>query len=223
MIKKILGILGGVVLLVSLVLNFFLFQKGKINEGELVTEVVDGDTFFIQNEQPIRLFCVGAPEIEFCLGKEAKEKLQQLIERKRVILKEPITDNFGRVMAMVYVDGLFVNEEMIKLGMGFYESKKVSQAQILKKAHEYARENKIGIYSPRCYQLENPDNLKCNIKGNIEKREGLKYYHFPGCAQYEPTVVERFLGEEWFCSEKEAIKAGYKKSQGCSGKNYDGI
>lgn len=215
MVRKILGIVGGVVLAASLVLNIFLFQKGKINEGELVTEVVDGDTFFIQNEQPIRLFCVNAPEIEFCYGKEAKEKLQQLIEGKRVILKEPITDDFGRVMAMVYVDGLFVNEEMIKLGMGLYESHKVPEAQILKKANEYARENKIGIFSSHCYQLENLDNPKCNIKGNIEKREGQKYYHLPGCARYEQTIVERFLGEEWFCSEKEAIKAGYTKATTC--------
>jgi len=28
------------------------------------------------------------------------------------------------------------------------------------------------------------------------------------------------LGEQWFCSEKEAQEAGYKKSEHCYGKKY---
>lgn len=56
----------------------------------------------------------------------------------------------------------------------------------------------------------NPD---CSIKGNIGKSYLEKTYHLPGCSEYERTVVELDLGEEWFCAEKEATEAGYRKSE----------
>lgn len=37
----------------------------------------------------------------------------------------------------------------------------------------------------------------------------------PHCSEYNRTVIELHLGEEWFCSEKEASKAGYTKSKNC--------
>ena len=46
-----------------------------------------------------------------------------------------------------------------------------------------------------------------------------KIYHYPGCSEYEQTVVELDIGEQWFCSEEEARKAGFTKSEHCF-KNY---
>lgn len=47
---KILQILGLVIVIPSLVLNFFLFQKLQNNETTyLVKEVIDGDTFATEN------------------------------------------------------------------------------------------------------------------------------------------------------------------------------
>jgi len=46
-----------------------------------------------------------------------------------------------------------------------------------------------------------------------------KTYHSPGCSEYERMVVELDIGEQWFCSEEEARKAGFTKSEHCF-KNY---
>jgi hypothetical protein len=51
---------------------------------------------------------------------------------------------------------------------------------------------------------------KCDdplIKGNLTTYDGEKIYHVPGDAYYDRTIAE-----EMFCTEDDAIKAGYRKS-----------
>ena len=85
----------------------------------------------------------------------------------------------------------------------------------MKEAGDYARQNKLGIFSTSCFQTE-PENPKCKIKGNLdEKNPDLKFYLKPSCAYYDSVVVEKYLGEQWFCSEEEAIRAGFTKSPNC--------
>lgn len=74
---------------------------------------------------------------------------------------------------------------------------------------------KKGVFSPQCYQTENPDNPKCLIKANIDKVTDTRLYYYPGCAQYKYTIVEKDIGEDWFCTEKEAQKAGFEKAKTC--------
>ena len=56
---------------------------------------------------------------------------------------------------------------------------------------------------------------KCNIKGNINM-SGEKIYHTSDCQDYDKTVINPNRGEEWFCSEKEAIEAGWRKAFNCN-------
>ena len=53
--------------------------KRVVNPGEMVTEVIDGDSFKIKNKQTIRLSSLDAPALEYCMGKEAKYALEQKI------------------------------------------------------------------------------------------------------------------------------------------------
>ncbi|MDJ0658866.1 MAG: hypothetical protein QNJ42_05185 [Crocosphaera sp.] len=57
-----------------------------------------------------------------------------------------------------------------------------------------------------------PPNPRCNIKGNISVSTGKKLYHVPGQQDYEKTVITTEKGERWFCSEQEAIRAGWTKA-----------
>ena len=52
----------------------------------------------------------------------------------------------------------------------------------------------------------------CNIKGNISYSTGEKIYHVPGQQYYSQTKINTAYGERWFCSEAEAIRAGWRKS-----------
>src|SRR5690606_38583255 len=49
----------------------------------------------------------------------------------------------------------------------------------------------------------------CDIKGNIS-RNGNRIYHVPGSPSYQATVVDPGRGERWFCSEREALDAGWR-------------
>jgi endonuclease YncB( thermonuclease family) len=55
-------------------------------------------------------------------------------------------------------------------------------------------------------------NDSCLIKGNINAK-GLKIYHVPGGRFYEATKIDTEAGEKLFCSEEEAIAAGWRPSK----------
>lgn len=54
----------------------------------------------------------------------------------------------------------------------------------------------------------------CVIKGNISS-SGEKIYHLPGCGSYAKTSIDEARGERWFCTEEEAVGAGWRKAKNC--------
>ena len=48
--------------------------------------------------------------------------------------------------------------------------------------------------------------------GNITSR-GRRIYHMPWGRWYRRTKIETARGERWFCSEAEAIRAGWQASR----------
>lgn len=188
--------------------------KRVIDPTELVTEVIDGDTFRIGNRQTIRIYGVDAPELSLCFGQEAKDALTKKILNKKVILKSPRTDYWRRVEAYVYMDGEFVNEYLAKNGYGADHSDGAIESVIIKEAGNFAQTNRIGIYSPTCYPLT-PPKANCLVKGHVPYNTMEKRYLIPGCNSYEKAIVERYRGEDWFCTEAEAVSAGFVKSPSC--------
>lgn len=214
----------GLLLLISLLVNFLLYQKYEGIKKETgtfkVMEVFDGDSFVIEGNQSVRLAGLSAPELEFCLGKEAKERLTDLIFGKHVKLSAHTKSKYERLLALVYQGDTLVNEVMLKEGLARYDSSGTEKDDVLLKASDEAKEVKVGIHSQLCTQTIAPNN-RCVIKGNVDKHDlKNKIYHFPGCSGYEQVIVEKDRGEDWFCSEKEAEKQGFIKSETCYGRNY---
>lgn len=54
----------------------------------------------------------------------------------------------------------------------------------------------------------------CLIKGNVSAR-GERIYHPPGCRYYNATRIDPARGERWFCSEAEALAAGWRRTRVC--------
>jgi endonuclease YncB( thermonuclease family) len=198
-------------------------QRQIVNKNEIIAKVervIDGDTIVLEGKRKIRLANINAPELEYCLGKGAKERVEQLILGKEVRVIVGTTGNFGRELGFVYLGELLVNQLLLQEGWGRYDSTHLDKEKdkiLLEAAHRAERE-KIGVY--RICTQTTPPNLKCSIKGNIDKKLGKKIYHFPGCAVYQMVSVELDRGERWFCSEEEAKNAGFTKSQQCYGKEY---
>lgn len=62
----------------------------------------------------------------------------------------------------------------------------------------------------------------CKIWGNVNKNKGTKIYHCPNDPNYYPENFKASQGDQWFCTEAEAIAAGFrppKNAPDCGGLN----
>lgn len=213
-----LGRIGiGLIMTGLLILNIFQWQKAKNTQtGVKVIGVIDGDTLVLDGKVRIRLRSIDAPELNLCGGEEAKELLENLVSKKDARIEEKIVDQMARPMALIYVDDTLINQKMLESGWARFHSDSTSQRENLKQAYEEARGKSLGIWSDQCRQTTNPDKPECKIKGNIDDNSrDRKLYYYPGCPQYEFTVIEKDMGEDWFCTKAEAEKAGYSKAKNC--------
>lgn len=174
-----------------------------------VAEVYDGDTFVTTEKQKIRLAGVEAPELGLWGSDSATKALEKLILNKRVQIKVIYRDPYQRLVSMVYLNDKFVNKEMLLSGWTYYKNRSKESSSELHLASQESKGKNIGIFGSICTQDINIVNPKCNIKGNNN------LYHYPGCGQYNNTIVQLYLGDRWFCSNTEAEKAGYTKAQLC--------
>ncbi len=145
-----------------------------------------------------------------------------------VWLKKDITDRdkYGRLLRYVWVDDVFINLELIQQGFAYSYSypPNIKYQDMFLSAQQEAREIKRGLWGvcpvatpikihPPALQKNNLNN-SCVIKGNISA-SGEKIYHLPNCGSYEKTKINSVRGEKWFCTELEAIAAGWRKAWNC--------
>lgn len=142
--------------------NDFLETSEPKQEWYLVTKVVDGDTFWVDNGTSkgikIRLTGIDAPESqkrwkreEGYYGKESKAYLTKLLKDKKVRLETDVDslDRFGRTLSYVYLeDDTFVNAVLIKEGYAVLMtvSPNVRYADLFYKLQVQARENNRGLW-----------------------------------------------------------------------------
>ena len=105
----------------------------------------------------------------------------------------------------------------------FIDNKKeipVAQSACRYTASTYVMPYDGKTYTYKCNEgsgiLEYTDRFNdpsCNlIKGNIAFESKEKIYHTKGQTYYDDTSIDIEYGERWFCSEQEAINAGWRKS-----------
>jgi endonuclease YncB( thermonuclease family) len=182
-----------------------------------VERVIDGDTFETTEKQLIRINGIDAPELEMCGGEDAKATLGKLLNDKPLQLKVLRRDQYFRLVSDVYVDGKSVATLMLTAGQAVRRVTNDEQDKAeMDNAQQIAKEEKIGIFGPGCTQGTNPKDKKCNIKGNMRSGYKDRFYRYPGCGQYETTLVQLHLGDRWFCSEKEAKAAGFVRGADCN-------
>ena len=197
-------------LILSLSVNiFFLYQNMERNK---VVKVVDGDSFSLADGRRIRLLGIDAPERERCMAEEARKRLQEEVKGKIVKLTDMVNDDYGRMLANVWVDKKLVNKILVSEGLAKFVYVKSPYYEEIKQAGQEARDSQKGIYSARC-RTASP-NIDCLIKGNI--RDGnQKVYHLPDCPNFDQVIIDESFGDQWFCTETDAQKAGFRKAEGC--------
>ncbi len=214
---------------------FFVFLVISLPCSHVLADlrVIDADTIILNGEQ-VRLFGIDAPETsQICLngqgrqypcGEKAAQELIQLIASKdsnSVHCKYSGLDKYGRFIGTCWVDQIFINAWLVRNGWALayrqYSSDFIPEEMEAKK-------KKVGIWSGAFVEpwkwrkgsrltsegVSMPEG--CLIKGNISST-GEKIYHVPGGQYYGRTKITQTKGEKWFCSEKEAISLGWRKSK----------
>lgn len=202
-----------------------------------VVRVVDGDTIDVSIDDQIerlRLIGINTPEtvdprksVE-CFGKEASEKAKSILVGKKVTIESDPSqgerDKYDRLLRYVFLeDGTNFNLLMIREGYAYeytYNLPYKYQTEF-KQAQKEAEKNKMGLWGASCEGQTSittapaaPTAGACVIKGNINTKKE-KIYHAPGCGSYDKTVIDENNGEKWFCSEQDALDAGWRKALNC--------
>lgn len=204
--------------------SVFLVMWAVAFEAAAQVRLVDGDTLDIGDVR-IRLEGIDAPEAGQpcragaraydCAG-ASMEKLSDLVAGSDVRCVQISEDDFGRVIARCTADGVDIGAEMVASGHAWafvkYSARYVGEERdakarglgIWRGENEPAWEYRARRWAVA--EQEAPEG--CPIKGNISKNG--RIYHPPWSRSYARTKVSVEKGERWFCSEAEAIAAGWR-------------
>jgi endonuclease YncB( thermonuclease family) len=227
--------LAGLALAGLLVVPLVLFssngsEAGKSEHIQGSARVVDGDTIVL-GELRIRLEGIDAPETtQTCgrriaghwrCGEEATRQLAKLIGDQPVRCEDQGLDKYGRTLGRCFAGDINLNAEMVRTGFA-WAFVRYSAAYVTQETE--ARAARAGIWQGESIaawdfrarawasaETQSPDG--CTIKGNVTNAG--RIYHMPWSPWYEKVRMDQdgrggVKGKRWFCSEDEAIEAGWR-------------
>ena len=151
--------------------------------GARVTGVIDGDTVRIGTCADVRLTGIQAPKLPlgrpgfraWPLAERAKAVLIRLGEWKtaRLDYRGRKIDRWGRLLAHVYIGDMWLQREMVRLGIArvYTFANNRARAADLYEAERAARAAQAGIWSLDWYRARRPDELSDSI-GTFQIVEG---------------------------------------------------
>ena len=115
-----------------------------------VVKITDGDTISVQVEgkrsQKVRLVDIDTPEKDQPYGREARQALAALVANREVRIESRGADDYGRLLARVFVDELDVNAELVRRGAAWVFRKYSDDAKLLELERE-ARAEQRGLWA----------------------------------------------------------------------------
>jgi len=163
-----------------------------------VTEVIDGDTFYLGNGDKVRMLGINTPESGRPYAQEATDFLTNMILGKEISLvndsKNGDSDSYGRLLAHVYVNDTFVNYEIIKAGYAFwypYTSGTDFDTEY-EEAQTFAANNTVGLWTESSYNLT-IDYIEYNPEGSEADGE---YLVLTNHENYNVSMIGWFLQDE---------------------------
>jgi endonuclease YncB( thermonuclease family) len=190
--------------------------------------VIDGDTIEIHGRR-IRLHGIDAPEAaQLCqvegkswrCGQQASLALDGKIAGRPVSCRQKDIDRYRRIVAVCFAGSENLNAWVVAEGWALayrqYSTDYVGQERAASAARKGIWR---GSFVPpwvwrTAERREAADDTRsgpCRIKGNIGSA-GERIYHVPGGRFYDQTQINTVKGERWFCTEAEAMAAGWRRS-----------
>jgi micrococcal nuclease len=117
-----------------------------------VVSITDGDTITIllkdKTQQKVRLEEIDCPEKSQSFGKQAKEILSKKIFGKNIDISWTKKDQYGRVIGKVYLNGRYINKEMVQEGWAWHYTK-YSKSSEMASAQLHAQKYKLGLWKDK--------------------------------------------------------------------------
>lgn len=201
----------------------FAVQASQAHSDEV--RIVDGDTLEIDG-QAYRLHGVDAPEAgqhcatlsggNWACGDMATRRLIELVGDIVPRCENLGRDDYDRVLAICSVDQTELNRAMVEEGFAWAFRR---YSEDYSELEDVARFAGVGVwqaptetpwdYRERRWEVaEQAAPEGCPIKGNISNNGHI--YHPPWSPWYDRTKISPERGEQWFCSEREALDAGWR-------------
>lgn len=137
------------IVILLLAVGFYYYQISENSFTAEVIHVIDGDTVdVLVVNQPIRIRLAGidAPEKGQAFGTKARKVLSDMVKNKRVTVVEVDKDQYQRIVAIIKLDDLNINQEMVRQGMAWVYTN-YNQDYNLPLLEAKARANKTGLWS----------------------------------------------------------------------------
>jgi micrococcal nuclease len=120
----------------------------------MVSHVVDGDTFYCRDGRKVRLIGMDAPERSQSFGPVARQALGKMLPLGtpvRLQVDVAASDQYGRLLAYVWVGSTLVNEQMVRDGWAvlYTVPPNVKYADRLRRAQNEARSAGTGLWAQR--------------------------------------------------------------------------
>jgi endonuclease YncB( thermonuclease family) len=191
--------------------------------------VIDGDTIEISGTR-VRLEGIDAPETgqtcgrrligTWACGTAAAAHLEKRVAGQEVRCENRGADKYGRMLGVCFAGALDLNADLVRHGLAWAFLK---YSRSYAEVEAEARALRVGIWQGdatpawehRRQAWETAGAAApsgCAIKGNVS-RGGL-IYHTPWSPWYGKVSVDERRGERWFCSEAEAVAAGWRPASG---------
>ena len=178
---------------------------------------------------------------DYACGEAASAAMARMVEGARVVCQARERDVYGRPLARCEVEGRDLGEAMVRQGHAvIYRKIAILYEDAEDQARRDRAGMWAGDFqdpwdwradqrAARARPSADPDRAldqakgrpagqgearpgpECRIKGNVSSNG--RIYHRPGQRDYERTRISASRGERWFCSEAEAVQAGWRPAK----------
>jgi len=136
---------------VGLVIGYGVWHEGDTSEQALVVSVIDGDTIELQDGSRVRYLGIDTPEAGEPYYSEATARNKELVEGKIVYLQKGKRDRdeYDRLLRYVYIDGVFVNAELVAQGYAtaYIFDPDERYSQVIVQLEQYAKLRERGLWA----------------------------------------------------------------------------
>lgn len=197
---------------VSDILNKYDDTECHVEKTAVCTQVVDGDTLYLDNGEKVRMVGINTPERGVDGYISSKNFLQKLCLNKEIGLdvdNAKNKDKYGRTLAVVIVDGKNVNEILLKEGLA--EIMYIPPSEFY--PYNWANDSAHVPDAYSTYSNTQGESSSSSDSGDYIGNSNSGKFHKPTCKWGQKTADHNRV---YFSDRNTAISQGYKPCKVCN-------